>query len=187
MPVFFTPEEYDVVKAACARLIPTDQDPGATEAGVVDYIDQFLGAFSFDPPRIWAGGPFSNRHGGGRNGFETFHRLSPLDELAWRTRIEGSRGIPEREWNGPVQGLQEQYREGIAGLGPDFAGLDGEEQDRRLKDNSRFTRLLYTHACEGMYGAPEYGGNRDLVGWKYIHFAGDVQPLGYTDEEVAGP
>ena len=64
MPVFFTEEEYALVRAACARLIPTDSDPGATEAGVVDYIDTLLGAFRFDPPRIWSGGPFSGRRGG---------------------------------------------------------------------------------------------------------------------------
>ncbi len=38
-----------------------------------------------------------------------------------------------------------------------------------------------------MYGAPEYLGNRDTVGWRYIDFAGDVQPRGYTDEEVSQP
>ena len=36
---FFTPEEARTVEAICAQLIPTDQDPGAREAGVVDYID----------------------------------------------------------------------------------------------------------------------------------------------------
>ena len=186
MPAFFSDEEFAVVEAACARLIPTDEDPGATEAGVAHYIDGFLGAFSFDPPRIWAGGAFSGRFGGSA-GFASFHHLTPLDELAWRTRIEGSAGRPEREWNGPVVGLQERYREGLQLLGDDFTAVDGEEQDRRLRDHATFTRLLYEHACEGMYGAPEYGGNRDLVGWSYIGFDGDVQPRGYTDEEVSGP
>jgi gluconate 2-dehydrogenase gamma chain len=46
--------------------------------------------------------------------------------------------------------------------------------------------LLYVHACEGAYGAPEYGGNRDLAGWQAIGFPGDVQPRGYADEEVSG-
>ena len=54
----------------------------------------------------------------------------------------------------------------------------------RLERNPRFTKLLYEHACEGMYGAPEYGGNQGLVGWRYIGYEGDVQPRGYTDEEV---
>jgi hypothetical protein len=186
MPAFFTDAELAVIEAACARLIPTDEDPGATEAHVASYIDGFLGAFSFDPPRIWAGGSFSGRTGGAP-GFTSFHRLEPLDELAWRIRLEGSQGLPEREFNGPVVGLQALYRDGLVSLGADFAAVDGSEQDRRLKAARDFTHLLYEHACEGMYGAPEYGGNRDLVGWTYIGFAGDVQPRGYTDAEVSNP
>src|SRR5438874_4728600 len=175
-----------MVDAACARLIPSDEDPGAAEARVVDYIDGLLGAFATDPPRIWAGGPFSGRHGGDA-GFGRFLRLSPLDELAWRTRIEGSRGIPEREFNGPVVGLQERYRDGLVTLGTDFAAADPETQDTRLRANEAFTELLYEHACEGMYGAPEYGGNQNLLGWQSIEFEGDVQPRGYTDTEVSQP
>jgi hypothetical protein len=186
MPAFFSDAEMRVVTAACARLIPADEDPGAAEAGAPDYIDGFLGAFSFDPPRIWAGGAFSGRHGGAA-GFQNWFRLNALDELAWRTRIEGSLGQPERELNGAVVGLQERYRDGLAELGADFADVDGDEQDRRLKAAHRFTSLLYEHVCEGMYGAPEYGGNRDLAGWRYIGFEGDVQPRGYTDEEVSQP
>ena len=186
MPVFFSADELRVVEAACARLIPTDDDPGASEAGVAEYIDGFLGAFSFDPPRIWAGGAYSGRFGG-EPGFSGFTPLNRLDELAWRTRLEGSQGRPEREFNGPVVGLQERYREGLAALGSDFADAGAEEQDRRLKAQPEFTDLLYEHACEGMYGAPEYGGNRDLVGWRYIGFEGDVQPRGYSDAEVSGP
>jgi hypothetical protein len=184
---FFDQSQYEIVQAACARLIPTDQDPGATEAGVVDFIDGFLGAFTTDPPLIWAGGPFSGRFGGDPR-FGTFHRLGPRDELAWRTRIEGSLGISERERLGPVTGLQERYRVGLASLGHDFAQVDGDEQDRRLKAaDEEFLALLHEHACEGMYGAPEYLGNRDEVGWRYIGFGGDVQPRGYTDEEVSQP
>jgi hypothetical protein len=184
VPLFFNEKEYAIVRAACARLIPTDEDPGATEAGVVDYIDGLLGAFAVDPPRIWAGGAFSGRFGGDAR-FAAFHRLSRLDELAWRTRIEGSLGMPEREFNGPHVGLQQRYREGISALGVDFAEVTEEEQDRRLAASKEFRRLLYEHACEGMYGPPEYGGNRELVGWRNIGFDGDVQPRGYTDEEVS--
>jgi hypothetical protein len=150
---------------------------------VADYIDGFLGAFLTDPPRIWAGGPFSGRAGGKAN-FARFLPLTPVDELGWRTRIEGSLGRPEREWNGPVIGLQEQYRAGLAGLGADFADCDEETQDRRLDADVAFKALLYQHACEGMYAPPEYGGNRDLAGWVAINFDGDVLPRGYTDDEV---
>ena len=185
-PPYLDPDAYAVVEAACARLIPAhDGHPGATALGVADYIDGMLGAFLVDPPRIYAGGPFSGRFGG-TAGFAQFARLGRLEELAWRTRVEGSRGIPAREFNGRVLGWQELYATGIAALGPDFVTVDPEEQDRRLDAIPEFKQLLYEHACEGAYGAPEYGGNRGGLGWAAIEFPGDVQPRGYSDTEVAG-
>jgi hypothetical protein len=185
MTVWFSTEQYGVVAAAVDRLIPPDDtSPGAAVAGVADYIDGLLGAFEVDPPRIWAGGPFSGRHGGD-DGFSSFLPLGRLEELAWRTRIEGSRGAPEREVNGPVVGWQERYTDGLAALGPDFAAVPADEQDRRLDATSAFKALLYEHACEGMYGDPVYGGNRDGAGWRSIGFAGDSQPRGWTDVEVS--
>ena len=187
MPVWLNDHEYATLRAACAQMLPASEGaPGAEEAGVADYIDGFLGAFTFDPPRIWAGGPTSGRHGGVA-GFAAFHALSPLDELAWRMRLEGSQGRPEREFNGPVVGLQERYREGLAALGADFADVEGREQRRRLRADEAFCDLLWEHCCEGMYGAPEYGGNRNTVGWDYIDYEGDVQPRGYSDAEVSQP
>lgn len=184
--VFFTQGERAVVAAAVDRLIPPDDAgcPGASAAGAPDYIDTFLDAFSYDPPRIFAGGPFSGRWGGEAD-FDNWLPLGPMEELAWRTRIEGSKGQPEREFNGEVVGFQQLYRDGIAALGEDFAAVDGEEQDRRLDALPQFKRVLYDHACEGMYGDPVYGGNRNEVGWKMIGWLGDIQPRGYTDVEVS--
>ncbi|HZP29536.1 MAG TPA: gluconate 2-dehydrogenase subunit 3 family protein [Acidimicrobiia bacterium] len=183
---FFSPAQYAVVEAACERLIPAvEGHPGARALGVADYVDGLLGAFAVDPPRIFAGGPFSGRFGGDAS-FADFMALSRLEELAWRTRIEGSRGIPEREFNGPVTGWQQEYRDGIAAVGDDFCALDGAAQDARLDAVPDFKRLLYRHACEGAYSAPEYGGNRDGLAWQAVQYAGDVQPRGYTDEEVSG-
>jgi hypothetical protein len=152
VPVWLSDHEYAVLRAACAQMLPASEgNPGAEEAGVADYIDGFLGAFSFDPPRIWAGGPTSG------------------------------------EFNGPVVGLQERYREGLDALGADFTEVDGREQRRRLREDEDFCALLWEHCCEGMYGAPEYGGNRNTVGWEYIDYEGDVQPRGYSDAEVSQP
>jgi hypothetical protein len=169
---FFDTEQRAVLAAAVDRLIPPlDAHPGGAALGVVEYIDTLLGAFSFDPPRIFAGGPFSGR-AGGEAAFNRFAPLTRNQERAWRTRVDG--------W-------QHEYREGIAQLGTDFATVPPPEQDVRLDAVPKFKALLYEHACEGAYGAPEYGGNRDLAGWRAISFPGDVQPRGYTDEEVSGP
>ena len=151
---FLTEHEYEIVQRIADRLLPPHGEfPGGGAAGTADYVDMTLGAFNFDPPRIWAGGPYSGRHGGAA-GFDGFLPLSRVEELAWRTRIEGSRGIAEREWNGPVRGWQEIYRDGIAALGDD---LDVDAQPA-------LRALVFEHACEASYGAPEYGGNRDLAG-----------------------
>jgi len=180
------PEEHAAVAAACARLIPPrERHPGGAALGCADYIDGLLGAFTVEPPRIFAGGPFSGRAGGAA-GFGEFLPLSRVEDLAWRTRIEGSREIPEREFNGPVRGWQDEYRSGIAALGDDFTTVDAATQDARLDALPEFRALLYRHACEGAYAPPEYGGNRDQAGWRAIGFPGDVQPRGYTDVEVSG-
>ena len=177
--IWLSEDQHAVVAAACDRLVP-----GSGAAGAADYVDGLLGAFAVDPPRIWAGGPFSGRHGG-EDGFSRFLPLGRMEELAWRTRIEGSRGRPEREWNGPVVGLQERYLEGLSALGPDFAVLGAEDQDARLGAVPEFAALLYEHACEGMYGDPVYGGNREGAGWRAIDFPGDAQPRGWTPVEVS--
>jgi Gluconate 2-dehydrogenase subunit 3 len=185
-PHYLSADEHEVVAAACERLIPPVGDhPGGRALGCADYVDALLGAFTVDPPRVWAGGPFSGRAGGEAR-FGDFLALSRVEELAWRTRIEGSRGIPEREFNGPVTGWQEEYRDGLVALGANFAALSPAEQDARLDAAPAFRDLLYRHACEGAYADPEYGGNRDRAGWRAIRFPGDVQPRGYTDEEVTG-
>ena len=31
---------------------------------------------------------------------------------------------------------------------------------------------------------PVYGGNRGTAGWRSIRYVGDVQPRGWTDDEV---
>ncbi len=184
MPCFLSQSQRRILDAACARIVPADDEPDAAQAGAADYIDGLLGAFLVDPPRIWAGGPFSGRFGD-EPSFAAFHRLTAHDELAWRTRIEGSMGIPERERLGPVVGLQQQYAEGLAALGEDFPALPAEQQDERLKSAGPFVKLLYEHVCEGLYAAPEYGGNRDLAGWRSVGYLGDVQPRGFTDDEVS--
>jgi hypothetical protein len=187
VPAWLHEAEHRAVRALFDLLIPPDGvSPGAGEAGGADYVDQLLGAFTFDPPRIWAGGPYSGRHGG-EAGFENWIPLGALEELAWLIRIEGSLGRPEREFNGPVTGWQERYRAAFGVLGEDFADADPTEQAARLDaTDAEFRDLAFTHACEALYGDPVYGGNRDGAAWVAIGFAGDVQPRGWTDAEVEG-
>lgn len=186
-PVWLTRSEHQVLEALLDLILPGDaESPGAGTAGGADYVDHLLGAFHFDPPRIWAGGPYSGRHGG-EAAFEHWIALGRWEQLAWRIRLEGSAGQPEREFNGPATGWQQLYRDGLAGLGDDFLAVDHDERSRRwAAAQPSWRELLFAHACESLYGDPVYGGNHDGVGWTAIGFGGDTQPVGWTDAEVEG-
>jgi hypothetical protein len=196
---FLSAHELDTLRAVAGRFIPgppDDPDPGAVEAGAAEAIDLFLAAFTLDPPLIHAGGPFSNRAGAAHDDFADFIPLDTLAELGWRIRLEGSQGKPEREFAGPVVGLQQVYRTGLAHLdqraGGAFALLPGPAQDLILRDQTDtgvqdFVSAALPDVLDATYGPPEYGGNRNLVGWTVNHWPGDTQPRGYTPAQVSGP
>ena len=179
---FFTPHQAAVVEDATARIAPGPQDdpaekghPGAREADVTSYIDTMLAALQDDPPMIFAGGPWSNRHTSGPDLMARFATLDPVAKIAWRKRLTS--------W-------QDQYRKGISNLdklaGGDFTKAARDKQDKILATASvgTFTSLLFEHTIEGLYASPEYGGNRGRSGWKEIGFPGDIQPRGFTPDEV---
>jgi hypothetical protein len=199
---FLNAAEMRTLRALCEHFIPgppEDPDPGAREAGAADYIDLLLGAFERQPVELFAGGPFSLREGGGHNHFADFIELDALEERTWRARIEGSRGRPELEWNGPVVGWQEHYRRGLELLeatsrrlgAASFAELSAFKARWLLRlatgELDDFLDLAFGHTLEGMYGPPEYGGNRGLVGWSYTRWPGDHQPHYYAPDAVSEP
>ncbi|MDX6637223.1 MAG: gluconate 2-dehydrogenase gamma chain [Solirubrobacterales bacterium] len=200
---FLSAHQLETLRALCARLVPgppDDPDPGATEARAADAIDLLLGAFRVHPPLIHAGGPFSSRSGGRRDDFKRFVRLDRQAELGWRIRLEGSRGKREREFAGPVRGLQAVYREGLRHLderaqavdGQDFAKLLPPLQDAILSDQGddsvqELVGVAFANTLDAVYGPPEYGGNHKLVGWRYTDWPGDTQPRGFHGAEITGP
>lgn len=180
---FFTAHQAAVLDAATRRLVPGPTDdpleaghPGAHEAGVVRYIDVMLAVFDFSPPRIYSGGPWSNRHAPGPNHMAEFVPPDTAQELAWRRRITE---------------LRKTYADGVKLLddqaGGDFTAIPAPQQDFVLASRAltEFTALMFSHSIEGMYSVPEYGGNAGLVGWIDIGYPGDSQPRGYTAAELA--
>jgi len=157
---FFTEHQAAVVEAATARIAPGPRDDPA-EAGHPGAREAGVTGYidtmlgALDDQNIFAGGPVAR--------------------IAWRKRIIA--------W-------QDQYAKGISRLdklaGGDFTKKPPAQQDKILVDQSvsEFTSLLFEHTIEGLYASPEYGGNRGLAGWKEIGFPGDVQPCGYSAEEV---
>lgn len=187
------PSDFASLSALFDALVPGPG--GAADAGAAWYLDQLLGAFTVDPPRIYAGGPYSGRHGGAAS-FEHFQRLTRVEALRWAIAIEGSRGLPEREFAGPVVGLVDRYTAGLAALndaaqasaGSTFAALDAVARATLLfSADEAFVALAYGHAVEGTYGDPAYGANKDGIGWSTIDFEGDRQPRGYTAAQMSRP
>ncbi len=182
---YFNTHQAAVLDVATRRLIPGPQDnllehghPGAAEANVVGFIDTMLSAFTYTPPVVHAGGPWSNRAGGTQDFMAQFVPLDRAQTYGWQQRIAGYR---------------QQYTNGIALLdqlaGGDFTCVSRLRQDWILGRGKAlsFTQLLFGHTIEAMYSVPEYGGNANLVGWRDIKFPGDIQPRGYTDAEVEAP
>ncbi len=185
-----TAHELRALRALTARLLPgppEDPDPGALEAGAAEAIAGLLDAFASERPPIHA------RLEGG------FVPLDPIAELGWRIRLEGSRGMPEREFAGPVRGLAQQVDTGLARLdqhcremhGVDFADARSEDQDALLDsadvELQAFLHLAMSLTLDAVYGSPHYGGNRNRSGWRPLGWPGFTQPHGFTRTEVSEP
>jgi len=126
--------------------------------------------------------------------FREFLALPRLRRLSWKIRILGSAAVPEVAANPLASSslevdLRNKYRVGLSSLddiaqqtfGKHFVQLSAGQQSKVLdKADADFVTLLHYHTVEGILCAPEYGGNRDRIGWQLVGFDGDSQPLGYT-------
>jgi gluconate 2-dehydrogenase gamma chain len=140
---FFTEAEARVVAAACERIFPADASgPGASDAGVVVYIDrQLAGPYGRDKYR-YAKPPFA---------------ANPLPQHGY----QGSES-PRQIYRTGIRSLT-----GFA----DLTGEE-QDRKLLAVEKTRFFQLLRTHTIEGVFCDPMHGGNVDLVGWKLIGYPG---------------
>jgi len=181
---FFDAEEYKVLSSLCDQIFPK-----ATTFGAVRYIETLLTAFDTNPPKIYAGGPYSGRASYSKNGsvtnqfpensFAQYLPLNRIQETTWRLKIYGSRSMPGGWWNqkmdGHVTGLRDIVKEGLKA-----ATDNGNEIPGWGNTSIEFQKSVKPLIVEACFCAPEYGGNQGLEGWKLSHFTGDNQPLGYS-------
>jgi gluconate 2-dehydrogenase gamma chain len=136
----FSPEQAADVDAIASRIIPTDDTPGAHEAGVVYFIDKSLTTFAKDQQPMF---------------------LEGLKKLS----TDVSAKFPD------------QTR---------FSALTPSQQDEVLKSiaDTPFFGAARFATIAGMLALPEYGGNKDFIGWKLIGESTDLDikpPFGWYD------
>jgi Gluconate 2-dehydrogenase subunit 3 len=157
---FFTPEQAVEIDAVTARIIPSDETPGAREAGVVYFIDRALTTFAVDDQKTY------------REGLPALQ--SRVREL-FPSVEKFSAATPDQQ-DQILRSLDEQ-------TGP--AG----RHSRPSGASSSFFQAARAHTIVGFLIDPDYGGNRDGVGWKVIGRDREHMfqpPFGYYDKDYAG-
>ncbi|MEO2169494.1 MAG: gluconate 2-dehydrogenase subunit 3 family protein [bacterium] len=186
-------------------LVPEDETVGAVRAGAIEYVDLYLAAFENEVPNLYAHGPFSGRRpfpsevdGGPSadfppNDFRRYKPLTRLQELFFRVELYGSDSVEGGNLNEPLvpawPGLRSLYDDAAVRLlawtqehgYAEF--VDAPAADRlavfaELPED--FRDAFCKNIAEGMFAAPEYGGNTDGLAWEDYQWAGDSQPLGHT-------
>jgi gluconate 2-dehydrogenase gamma chain len=157
---FFTPEEAAEVDAIAARIIPSDETPGAREAGVVYFIDRALITFAVDDQKTYREG-LTGLQGHVRELFPNVEKFSAA--------------TPEQQ-DQILHVLDDQ-------TGPTRRG------SRSSGASSSFFQAVRVHTIQGFLIDPDSGGNRDSVGWKVIGRESQHMfqpPFGYYDKDYAG-
>jgi gluconate 2-dehydrogenase gamma chain len=161
-PTYFSSAEWAFVIAAVSRLIPDEgAGPGGLQAGVPEFIDRQMELPYGHGAYFYMKGPFLPD--------------SPAT-LGYQLRYSP----------------REIYRLGIAAAnlatqesqGKPFAQLAADDQDsffeKMEKGHVQFPSVpapvffgqLLGNSKEGYFADPLYGGNRDMVAWKWIGFPG---------------
>jgi gluconate 2-dehydrogenase gamma chain len=157
---FFTSEQAAEVDAITACIIPTDELPGAREAGVVYFIDRALKTFASADQKAYT-----------------------LGLLAIEARVlELFPGI--QKFSAATLEQQEQVLHSIEEPA-DFA----QRPFRPRSSTQNFFETIRQHTLLGFLIDPESGDNRDAAGWKAIGREREhifLPPFGYYDKNYAG-
>ena len=159
---FFTPEEARFVEAAVERLIPADEQwPGASWAGVMNFIDRQLAAGYGAGARMYLEGPWDLGLPG--QGYQL--RFTPGQ--LYRIGIQEIRAwLAEREGGTEFWDLAEPAQTEILQM------LESGEVPLPSMPSAVFFETLLANTVEGWFADPAYGGNRDMVSWRMIGFPG---------------
>lgn len=155
----FSAEQAGIVQAACARIFPTDDSgPGATEAGVVIYIDRQLA------------GPY------GRDAWR--YTKGPWITDGWVGHGYQGKENPREIYAAGIESLGDNFAD---------IPEDQQDARLVAIEDSLFFGILRRHTIEGMFCDPLHGGNADLIGWQLLGFPGPVMSYKDRFEDYGKP
>jgi gluconate 2-dehydrogenase gamma chain len=150
------------VEAITSRIIPTDDMPGAKEAGVVYFIDRALATFASESVPVYKTG-IAEMNRAMTQMFPQVARFS-AGSAKQQDKLLG-------EMSKQLLPTEGRPRRVLPGVSPDFM------------------QTLWTHTVFGFLVDPEGGGNRDFVGWKVIGrdpAHAFISPFGFYDKDYPG-
>ncbi|HEX4541901.1 MAG TPA: gluconate 2-dehydrogenase subunit 3 family protein [Candidatus Acidoferrum sp.] len=157
---FFSVEVAREIDAITARIIPTDDSPGAHEAGIVYFIDRGLSTFATDEQKTYREGLPELQ----ARVAELFPGVSTFSALTAEQQDE----------------VLHTFDEHAAPTRRPFRARPGAES---------FFNTLQRHTIAGFLIDPDYGGNHDGAGWKVIGREREHMfqpPFGYYDKDYPG-
>jgi gluconate 2-dehydrogenase gamma chain len=157
--LFFNREEAQFIEAAVARLIPTDEHPGAIEAWVPNYLDKQLGGAWGSGERLYRNGPWEPTRPG--LGYQLPLTPGELFHTAIKAINAQLSKTGQAFWELPVD-QQDAFLHKLEAGDIDLNGVPSEI----------FFDQLVGMTIEGFFSDPIYGGNKNMVGWKMIRFPG---------------
>jgi gluconate 2-dehydrogenase gamma chain len=157
---FLSPEDAKEIESITARIIPTDDTPGAREAGVVYFIDRGLSTFAVEEQKTYREGlpELLARMGEMFPGVSKFSTLTP-----------------------------EQQDEVLHSFDENAPATRRAFRARPVAQN--FFETVRLHTIQGFLIDPEFGGNHDGAGWKVIGREREhtfQPPFGYYDRDYPG-
>jgi gluconate 2-dehydrogenase gamma chain len=175
--------EQSLLEKIVETIIPTDADPGAKEAGVIYFIDRQLAGDYGQSANMFMDGPFVPPAQAGpiTVGTQTYSAGSPKVRVGAGTNYQYPLNLREF-WRVGLVALQAYANSAYSG---NFETLSSANQLKLLQDlwgdkptgfsnirPSDFAYELVFMTWAGFLMDPIYGGNQNMVGWKFTGFNG---------------
>jgi gluconate 2-dehydrogenase gamma chain len=157
-----TPEQARQIEAIASQIIPTDELPGAREAGVVYFIDRALKTFAKDSLPTYEKG------------------IAGLNQ-ATTEKYPGAKSFADA--------TTEQQENLLTELTEELQPQASPSRRRLQFASDDFFHTIWQHTVFGFLADPAAGGNRDYAGWKVIgrdpahSFS---PPYGFYDKDYPG-